>query len=162
MPLSYSQQTVAVNLFFSFLVFLFFCLFLPYFFLFSSASINLKIQNCPTIEVCGIFVYCFSCRYLVELGLRQLGLPLPKSRESADHADQRRGSKKDQGVLKGTNSSVDRNSGKVFASQERASGFPEKGPTSGEVRETSGEVQGTSGEVWETSGEPLDCSKVPQ
>ena len=25
-----------------------------------------------------IFVYCFSCRYLVELGLRQLGLPVPK------------------------------------------------------------------------------------
>ena len=33
-------------------------------------------------------------------------------------------------------------------SQERVSGFPEKGLTSGEVR-------GTSGEVWETSGEPL-------
>ena len=48
-------------------------------------------------------------------------------------------------------------SGKVFASQERVSGFPEKGRTSGEVRETSGEVRGTSGEVWETSGEPLDC-----
>ena len=46
-------------------------------------------------------------------------------------------------------------SGKVFASQERVSGFPEKGLTSGEVR-------GTSGEVWETSGEPLDCCKVPQ
>ena len=25
-----------------------------------------------------MFVYCFSCRYLVELGLRQLGLPVPK------------------------------------------------------------------------------------
>ena len=24
-----------------------------------------------------IFVYCFSCRYVVELGLRQLGLPVP-------------------------------------------------------------------------------------
>ena len=34
------------------------------------------------------------------------------------------------------------------------SGFPEKGLTSGEVRETSGEVRGTSGEVWETSGDP--------
>ena len=45
-------------------------------------------------------------------------------------------------------------SGKVFASQERVSGFPEKGLTSGEVRETSGEVRGTSGEVWETSGNP--------
>ena len=52
-------------------------------------------------------------------------------------------------------------SGKVFASQERVSGFPEKGLTSGEVRETSGEVRGTSGEVWETSGEPLDCYSVP-
>ena len=41
MPLSYSQQIVAVNMFFSFLVLLFFCLFLPYF-SFSSASINLK------------------------------------------------------------------------------------------------------------------------
>ena len=41
-------------------------------------------------------------------------------------------------------------SGKVFASQERVSGFPEKGLTSGEAWETSGEVRGTSGE---TSGE---------
>ena len=41
---------------------------------------------------------------------------------------------------------------KVFVSQERVSGFPEKGA------ETSGEIWGTSGEVWETSGEPLDCS----
>ena len=57
---------------------------------------------------------------------------------------------------------MEQNSGKVFASQERVSGFPEKGLTSGEVRETSGEVRGTSGEVWETSGEPLDCCKVPQ
>ena len=48
-------------------------------------------------------------------------------------------------------------SGKVFASQERVSGFPEQGLTSGEVQEASGEVRGTSGEVWETSGEPLDC-----
>ena len=38
------------------------------------------------------------------------------------------------------------------------SGFPEKGLTSGEVRETSGEVRGTSREVWETSGEPLEVS----
>ena len=53
-------------------------------------------------------------------------------------------------------------SGKVFASQERVSGFPEKGLTSGEVRETSGEVRGTSREVWETSRELLDCCKVPQ
>ena len=53
-------------------------------------------------------------------------------------------------------------SGKVFASQERVSCFPEKGLTSGEVRETSGEVRETSGEVRETSGEPLDCCKVPQ
>ena len=28
---------------------------------------------CPPIEVTAIFVYCFSCRYLVEQGLRQLG-----------------------------------------------------------------------------------------
>ena len=41
-----------------------------------------------------------------------------------------------------------------FASQERVSGFPEKGWTSGEVRETSVEVRGTSGEVWETAGNP--------
>ena len=34
-------------------------------------------QNSPPNEVTGIFVYCFSCRYLVELGLRQLGLPVP-------------------------------------------------------------------------------------
>ena len=34
------------------------------------------------------------------------------------------------------------------------SGFPEKGLTSGEVRETFGEVRETSGEVWETSGNP--------
>ena len=52
-------------------------------------------------------------------------------------------------------------SGKVFASQERVSSFPEKGLTSGEVRETSRQVRGTSGEVWETSGEPLDSCKVP-
>ena len=42
---------------------------------------------------------------------------------------------------------------KVFVSQKRVSGFPEKRLTSGEVRGTSGEVRGTSGEVWETSGE---------
>ena len=53
-------------------------------------------------------------------------------------------------------------SGKLFASQESVSGFPEKGLTSGEVWETSGEVRGTCGEVWETSGEPLDCCKVTQ
>ena len=29
-----------------------------------------------------IFVYCFSCRYLVELGLRQLGPPVPKNFQS--------------------------------------------------------------------------------
>ena len=34
----------------------------------------------------------------------------------------------------------------VLASQERVSGFPEKGLTSGEVRKISGEVRGTSGE----------------
>ena len=37
-------------------------------------------------------------------------------------------------------------------SQERVSGFPDKGLTSGEVRETSGEVRGTSGEVWKLPG----------
>ena len=36
---------------------------------------------------------------------------------------------------------------KVFASQERVSGFPEKGLTSGEVRETSGELPGKSGKL---------------
>ena len=46
---------------------------------------------------------------------------------------------------------------KVFVSQERVSGFPEKGADLREVWGTSGEVWGTSGEVWETSGEPLDC-----
>ena len=51
---------------------------------------------------------------------------------------------------------------KVFVSQKRVSGFPEKRLTSGEVRGTSGEVRETSGEVWETSGEPLDCYSVPQ
>ena len=30
-------------------------------------------------EFLYIFVYCFSCRYLVELGLRQLGLPVPNN-----------------------------------------------------------------------------------
>ena len=57
---------------------------------------------------------------------------------------------------------------KVFVSQERVSGFPEKEAdlrgspgTSGEVWGTSGEVWGTSGEVRETSGEPLECL-VPQ
>ena len=39
---------------------------------------------------------------------------------------------------------------KVFVSQERVSGFPEKGA---DLRGS----QGTSGEVWGTSGEPLDC-----
>ena len=37
-------------------------------------------------------------------------------------------------------------------SQERVSGFPEKGATSGEVLETSGEVRGTSGEVGKLPG----------
>ena len=40
-------------------------------------------------------------------------------------------------------------------SQERVSGFPEKGLTSGEVWGTSGEVWGTSGEPVFTSGEPV-------
>ena len=39
-------------------------------------------QTCPSTEVTAIFVYCFSCRYLVERGLRQLGLPVPKAREN--------------------------------------------------------------------------------
>ena len=34
---------------------------------------------CFNREFPYIFVYCFSCRYLVELGLRQLGLPAPKN-----------------------------------------------------------------------------------
>ena len=32
--------------------------------------------ECP-----GLFVYCFSCRYLVGLGLRQLGLPVSKGKQ---------------------------------------------------------------------------------
>ena len=32
---------------------------------------------CLNREFPCVFVYCFSCRYLVELGLRQLGLPVP-------------------------------------------------------------------------------------
>ena len=51
---------------------------------------------------------------------------------------------------------------KVFVSQERVSGFPEKGADLRGSPGTSGEVWGTSGEVWETSGEPLDCCLVPQ
>ena len=47
-------------------------------------------------------------------------------------------------------------------SQERVSGFPEKGADLRGGPGTSGEVWGTSGEVWETSGEPLDCCVVPQ
>ena len=31
-------------------------------------------------EFLFVFVYCFSCRYLRELGLRQLGLAVPKTR----------------------------------------------------------------------------------
>ena len=46
---------------------------------------------------------------------------------------------------------------KVFVSQERVSGFPEKGADLRGSPGTSREVWGTSGEVWETSGEPLDC-----
>ena len=46
---------------------------------------------------------------------------------------------------------------KVFVSQERVSGFPEKGADLWGSPGTSGEVWGTSGEVWETYGEPLDC-----
>ena len=46
---------------------------------------------------------------------------------------------------------------KVFVSQERVSGFPEKGADLRGSPGTSGEVWGTSGEVWETSGEPPDC-----
>ena len=48
-----------------------------------------------------------------------------------------------------------RNSEKVSVSQERVSGFPEKGADLRGSPGTSGEVQGTSGEVWETSGELL-------
>ena len=47
-------------------------------------------------------------------------------------------------------------------SQERVSGFPEKGADLRGSPGTSGEVWGTSGEVWETSGEPLDCCSVSQ
>ena len=38
---------------------------------------------CPSLCLLGefpyIFVYCFSCRYLVELGLRQLGVPVAEN-----------------------------------------------------------------------------------
>ena len=44
---------------------------------------------------------------------------------------------------------------KVSVSQERVSGFPEKGADLRGSPGTSGEVSGTSGEVSETSGEPL-------
>ena len=44
---------------------------------------------------------------------------------------------------------------KVFVSQERVSGFPEKGADLRGSPGTSGEVWGTSGEVWELSG-PLN------
>ena len=47
-------------------------------------------------------------------------------------------------------------------SQERVSGFPEKGADLRGSPGTSGEVWETSGEVRETSGEPLDCCLVPQ
>ena len=47
-------------------------------------------------------------------------------------------------------------------SQERVSGFPEKGADLRGSPGTSGEVWETSGEVWETSGEPLDCCLVPE
>ena len=44
---------------------------------------------------------------------------------------------------------------KVFVSQERVSGFPEKGAA---LRGSPG----TSGEVWETSREALDCPEGPR
>ena len=53
MPLSYSQQTVAVNLFFSFLVLLFFFAFFSLIFLFPLLLSISKPKNCPPIEVCG-------------------------------------------------------------------------------------------------------------
>ena len=46
---------------------------------------------------------------------------------------------------------------KVFVSQERVSGFPERGADLRGSPGSSGEVWGTSGEVWGTSGEALDC-----
>ena len=47
---------------------------------------------------------------------------------------------------------------KVFVSQERVSGLPEKGADLRGSPGTSGEVWGTSGEVWETSGEVWETS----
>ena len=46
------------------------------------------------------------------------------------------------------------NSEEVLVSHQRVSGFPDKGPTSGQVRDFQGS-RGTLAEVWETSGEPL-------
>ena len=45
---------------------------------------------------------------------------------------------------------------KDFASQERVSGFPVKGLTSGGSPGNFRGSPGSSGEVWETSGEPLE------
>ena len=42
-------------------------------------------------------------------------------------------------------------------SQERVSGFPDKGADLRGSPGTSGEVWEASGEVGETSGDPLDC-----
>ena len=66
MPLSYSQQTVAVNLFLSFLVFLFFCLFLPYssFFLCFYKSQSLKTAHqlrCAAPVCTGVPHLMFAC-----------------------------------------------------------------------------------------------------
>ena len=66
--------------FFTFQCFVFFIIFAFSCLSFSSFPLLLdflKPKSGPSNEVTGIFVYCFSCRYLVELGLRQLGLLIP-------------------------------------------------------------------------------------
>ena len=67
---------MAVNFVFSFLVSL-----LPFsaLFFFPLLLCISKPKNCPPGEVYGIFVYWFSCRYLVVLGLQ---LSAPQSRDS--------------------------------------------------------------------------------
>ena len=62
-----------------FLIFLIFAFFRLTFFLFSSAFYISKPIFYPPVEVCGMFVDYFCCRYLAQLALRQLGLPVPSA-----------------------------------------------------------------------------------
>ena len=45
-------------------------------------QVTLLTKNCPPSGVCAVFVYCFSSRYLVELGLQKLGLTIPWQAEN--------------------------------------------------------------------------------